>query len=155
MLLTKDKIYEDYLELHKGQKNWLLFLIMAPILFFFGMAMGGNVIVGFIFVAIFGIVVLVRSLSGKMALKKVKNGNYRVVRDTVINKKKVRRYSKPSRYCLTTEVIYKKSTDVIPSYYDAVEIGDTFVAVYAGNRMLKIYNLKEYALSSEVSSKMQ
>ena len=74
-LLTFDRIYNEQKEYAKAQKNHMIFIFMAPIMAFFGWAFA-SIIGAVLFVAIMGIICMVRSNVERSKLKNLKNGNY-------------------------------------------------------------------------------
>ncbi len=155
MELNSEKIINDQAESLKAKKYWLVFLIMAPIGILIGL-MGGNILMGVVFDLVLAICCIVGTIKSKNIIKNLKAGNFELVRDTVVSKSSYKRTRKSGRtYFIQSAVLFKTRHEVLHSIYDALDEGDTFVALMVKGKYVTAYNLKTYSIGSDVYSKVR
>lgn len=160
-LLTFDRIYNEQQENAKAQKNHLVFIIMAPVLAFFGFGFA-RLIGAFLLVAIMGIICIVRSNVERSKLKNLKNGNFVLEKDVLIKKYHTsghysysRKQHTSSSWKIQSERLYKRPFEIRRDFFERLEEGDEFVAVMAGGKLVSIYSLRTNTISPELLSKVK
>ncbi len=158
MEITFEQIYNYQYEVMKGQKNLLVFFIMAPFLIIFGAAIGGP---GFaiILLLVLGGICFFRSRKEKTKLKNLKKGNYTIEKDILIKKSTKRRRRGQSNYAIVawyiqTQKVYPTRGEVFSNVYDSLEEGDEIAIVKAGGKLITVYSLRTNTLSPELYSKI-
>lgn len=150
MEITKDRIYNDYKELVSGRKYHMVFICMALPIIGLGY-LAGSILFGLVISAIFGIGLIIANAFTNRALRKLKNDEFVIYRDVCTSKASGRRYkTQESYFRIKSQNLYKHSFNTIPIYYNEVEEGQPFVAVYVGKRLIWIYNLTTNVISSEL-----
>lgn len=159
-LLTFDRIYNEQKEYVKAQKNYLIFVIMAPVLAGLGWAFAR--IVGAVLpVAIMGIVCIVRGNVERSKLKNLKNGNFVLERDVLLKKHYTsghysysRDYHTSSSWRIQSERLFKQPFEIRSDFFERLEEGDEFVVVMAGGKLVSIYSLRTNTICPELLDKV-
>ncbi|MCQ2515731.1 MAG: hypothetical protein MJ094_02575 [Saccharofermentans sp.] len=158
MEITFEQIYNYQYDVMKGQKNLLVFFIMAPILIIFGGAMGGIPFAALLLIVL-GVICFFRSTKEKSKLKNLKKGNYTIEKDILIKKSTKRHRRSNSGYgtvawYIQTQKVYPTRGEVFSSVYDTLEEGDEIAIVKAGGKLITVYSLRTNTLSPELYAKV-
>lgn len=160
-LLTFDRIYNEQKEYAKAQKNHMIFICMAPVMFFFGWAFA-RFIGAVFFVAIMGIVCMVRGNVERSKLKDLKNGKFVLEKDKLIKKNYTsghysysRNYRTSSSWSIQSEHLFKKPFKIRSDFFERLEEGDEFVVVMASGKLVSIYSLRTNVICPELLSKVK
>lgn len=159
-LLTFDRIYNEQKEYAKAQKNHMIFICMAPVMFFFGWVFA-RFIGAFFCVTIMGIVCMVRGNDERRKLKDLKNGKFVLEKDILIKKNYTsghysysRDYHTSSSWRIQSERLFKQPFEIRSDFFERLEEGDEFVVVMAGGKLVSIYSLRTNTICPELLDKV-